>query len=299
MRPLAPWLLLCALVAPPVFAQATPSATPPTREHFAPPGWEGSYHRWHYSPVVKVRDMVIVSGIPAAVGDTYEAKARWMFEQLRAHLQGAGATMADVVELTSFHAEPKTTAEFEAEFARFAPIHHEFFPANYPAWSAVGTTALLAEGAPVELRAVAIIGSGASPRAEIALPARTDDAPAPSTAKAQATPGPDSAAMPLAQCAGPARWAASMAFTHLRNANLLDPARVDHARTRATLLASAKVGPGLYRQVQQVVFVGASGEEVEVITSNEASEEECSAGNVDVFVVSRHLGGDAGATPRP
>jgi enamine deaminase RidA (YjgF/YER057c/UK114 family) len=163
--------------------RATDAAAPaqrdaPSREHLAPPGWEGSYHRWHYSPVVKVRDMVIVSGIPAAQGADYEAKVRWMFEQLRAHLASAGATLADVVELTSFHATPKSAAEFEAEFARFAPIHHEYFPQHYPAWSAVGTTALLAEGAPVELRAVAIIGSGRAPRARIAPPPAADAKPA-------------------------------------------------------------------------------------------------------------------------
>jgi enamine deaminase RidA (YjgF/YER057c/UK114 family) len=131
---------------------------------------EGSYHDWHYTPVLKFGDTVIVSGIPAAVGETYEQKVRWMFEQLRAHLETAGASLADVVELTSFHAEARDAEGFQAEFARFAPIHAEFFPDHYPAWSAVGTTALLAPGAPVELRAVAIIGSGRAPRADIPPP---------------------------------------------------------------------------------------------------------------------------------
>lgn len=182
---LAAFAFACAALS----GSASAAGAPPSREHFAPPGWEGSYHRWHYSPVVKVRDMVIVSGIPAACGDTYEAKVRWMFEQLRAHLASAGATFADVVELTSFHAGPKTTAEFEAEFARFAPIHHEYFPDHYPAWTAVGTTALLAEGAPVELRVVAIVGSGAHPRADIPAPPPRAPAPAaPPTASLDTAP---------------------------------------------------------------------------------------------------------------
>lgn len=149
---------------------AEPAAAEASREHFAPPGMEASYHEWHYSPVVRVGDRVIVSGIPAMRGADYEAKVRWMFEQLKAHLAAAGASMADVVELTSFHVQATDTASFQAEFARFAPIHHAYFPSHYPAWTAVGTTALLAEGAPVELRAVAIIGSGARPRAEIIQP---------------------------------------------------------------------------------------------------------------------------------
>jgi enamine deaminase RidA (YjgF/YER057c/UK114 family) len=167
-------LLLAALVAL-APATRTDAAEPvPTREHLAPPGWEASYHQWHYTPVVKVGQQVIVSGIPAAVGDSYEARVRWMFGELKAHLASAGATLADVVELTSYHATPTDTASFRAEFARFAPIHHEFFPDHYPAWSAVGTSALLADGAPVELRAVAIIGSGRAPRARIAPPPAAD-----------------------------------------------------------------------------------------------------------------------------
>lgn len=174
VRTAALFALLCPTLA---FA-----ADPPTREHLAPAGWESSYHNTHYTPVVKVGDMVIVSGIPAMRGETYEAKTRWMFEQLRAHLASAGASMADVVELTSFHAAPRDTAQFREEFAKFAPIHHEFFPDHYPAWTAVGTTALLANGAPVELRAVAIIGSGKAPKADIPTPQPRPPAPQPAKA---------------------------------------------------------------------------------------------------------------------
>jgi enamine deaminase RidA (YjgF/YER057c/UK114 family) len=166
-----------------LFPVAALAADVPSREHLAPAGWEGSYHDVHYTPVVKVGDMVIVSGIPAARGETYEAKVRWMFEQLRAHLASAGATMADVVELTSFHATPRDTAQFREEFAKLAPIHHEFFPDHYPAWTAVGTTALLAKDAPVELRAVAIIGSGKAPKADIPKPQpRQEPKPQPASA---------------------------------------------------------------------------------------------------------------------
>src|SRR5690606_13104903 len=131
-------------------ALADPSL--PTREHFAPPGMESAYHDWHYTPVLKVGANVIVSGIPAAGTGSYEDKVRRMFVSLREQLELAGASLADVVELTSFHATPTDAKGFQQEFARFAPIHHEFFPSHYPAWSAVGTTALLAPGAVVELR---------------------------------------------------------------------------------------------------------------------------------------------------
>src|SRR5688572_8058267 len=62
------------------------AADAPTREHLAPAGWEDSYHGLHYTPVLKVGNRVIVSGIPALQGETDEDKIRWMFAQLKLHL---------------------------------------------------------------------------------------------------------------------------------------------------------------------------------------------------------------------
>jgi enamine deaminase RidA (YjgF/YER057c/UK114 family) len=163
MRRLA--VLALALSSPFACAQDAP-----TREHLAPRGMEASYHVVHYSPVVKVGDTVTVSGIPAGIGDTYEAKVRHMFESLKAHLATAGATLEDVVELTTYHVGPTDPQAFHADFAKFAPIHHEYFPRHYPAWTAVAVSALLQPGAPVEMRAVAVIGSGRAPRADIPPP---------------------------------------------------------------------------------------------------------------------------------
>jgi enamine deaminase RidA (YjgF/YER057c/UK114 family) len=157
--------LFSTLLSVPAFA----GETPPSREHLAPAGWEGSYHRLHYSPVVKIGDRVIVSGIPASVGDTEEAKVRWMFTELQRHLQEAGATLDDVVELTSFHVA-RDHAEFRDRIEPVLRVHREFFKDHYPAWTAVGTSALFSADAPAELRAEAIIGSGRAPKADIPQP---------------------------------------------------------------------------------------------------------------------------------
>jgi enamine deaminase RidA (YjgF/YER057c/UK114 family) len=265
--------LALALAAPPAADAAEPA---PTREHLAPAGWEDSYHDWHYSPVVVVGDTIIVSGIPAAVGDTYEAKVRWMFAQLEAHLAKAGATTADVVELTSFHANPKSTAEFREEFARFAKIHHEVFPDHYPAWTAVGTTALLAKDAPVELRAVAIRGSGARPRADIPRPTRAQ-APAEAAAQTASTTPAD-----VAHCAAQERWAPNMAYGQLKNEGVLTPDTVDFARTEVEHLATERKGPDLYEQRLRVTFHRHDGTSVAVLTRNDVSSEECSMSAVAV-----------------
>ena len=165
VRPVPTALLAAALLS----ASGALSAAGPTREHLAPAGWEGSYHQIHYSPVVKIGERVIVSGIPAGADGSEEEKIRWAFQQLKLHLETAGASLADVVELTSFHVAADH-AQFRQRMEVVLKVHREFFPDHYPAWTATGTTALFSEGALMEVRAEAIIGSGKRPRAEIPVP---------------------------------------------------------------------------------------------------------------------------------
>jgi enamine deaminase RidA (YjgF/YER057c/UK114 family) len=146
------------------------AAQSPVREHLAPPGWEGSYHGIHYTPVVRIGDRVIVSGIPAIEGNTDEEKIRWLFQQLQVHLAQAGATLDDVVELNSYHLA-HDHAEFRRQMDVVLKVHREFFKDHYPAWTAVGTTALFSQGAPMELRAEAVIGSGRAAKVSIPPPA--------------------------------------------------------------------------------------------------------------------------------
>lgn len=129
-----------------------------------PAGMDRAYDDYHYAPAVRVGDTVIVSGIPAGGEGSYEEQVRRMFERARRTLEASGTKLSDVVEINTFHAQPRDSAAFNAEFERFLKVHKEYFPEGYPAWTAVGTTALLAPGAVVEMRLVAVIGAGRSPR---------------------------------------------------------------------------------------------------------------------------------------
>lgn len=159
--------VLCAVAT--AAGAETPSAAAPTREHLAPTGWEGSYHDIHYTPVLRIGDRVIVSGIPSRSGPDEEANIRWAFQQLEAHLKQAGASLEDVVELNSFHVA-QNHEEFRRVVEPVLKVHREFFKDHYPAWTAVGTTALFSKGASMEIRAEAVIGSGRRPRADIPKP---------------------------------------------------------------------------------------------------------------------------------
>ncbi len=150
-------LLAVVLTAAPSFAGEV------DREILVPAGWEGAY-QFGYAPLVKVGDMVIVSGVPNGGPGTYEERTRRMYERARELLAAAGATFDDVVELTTFHLAPADSPAFRAEFDKYMPIHREFFGDHRPAWTAVGTSALLSLTADVEMRLVAVRGSGARSR---------------------------------------------------------------------------------------------------------------------------------------
>jgi hypothetical protein len=87
-------------------------------------------------------------------------------------------------------------------------------------------------------------------------------------------------------------WPTNVAFVHLKNAGLTDNTQTNPEKASAVRLASEPIGKDLYRQIYRITFRTISGQELVVITSSEASSQECSMGAVDVFVVSRHLGGE-------
>ena len=96
--------------------------------------------------------VVHVSGVPAylAPGETDTEKAYTRaFEALGKTLQRAGVTWDDVVSMTTYHLDPV------AQLETFAKVKARYMKSPPPAWSAVGTTALLQPGALVEIALVA------------------------------------------------------------------------------------------------------------------------------------------------
>jgi enamine deaminase RidA (YjgF/YER057c/UK114 family) len=123
-----------------------------------PEGTQVMYDTYHFATATRVGDRVWVSGqvgIDAAFnpGEGMEAQARLAFEGLKRALAAAGASLGDVVELMTFH------TDLRGEMSEFAKVKDEYFPKNYPAWTAVGVTQLASEAFRVEVRATAVIGS--------------------------------------------------------------------------------------------------------------------------------------------
>ena len=91
-------------------------------------------------------------------------------------------------------------------------------------------------------------------------------------------------------CTHPDAWPSGMAFAQMKNAGFVDNDVLDFTKTKVIRLASEKISKDVYRQVHLVHFIKKSGEQVDAITVNEVSHQECSMSDVGVYVVSRRLG---------
>ncbi len=110
--------------------------------------------RWHFSHVVRSRGLLLCSGVTGVLADgTVDPDPTTQFREAFTHLDAAlavaGATTADLVELTSYH------VGLRAHFLAFAAVKDEHVPGPYPAWSAIGVAELVVPGTLVEIRAVA------------------------------------------------------------------------------------------------------------------------------------------------
>ncbi|MGF6879695.1 RidA family protein [Paraburkholderia sp. MM5477-R1] len=130
-----------------------------TRQSIIPPPFQAFYDAYHFSPATRVGNTIWVSGqvgigTDMKAGEGMPAQARIAFESLKAVLETAGASLSDVVELTTFH------TDLRSEMEAFSAVKDAYFPARYPSWTAVGVTQLALPELCIEIRAVAVAGCG-------------------------------------------------------------------------------------------------------------------------------------------
>ncbi|MGB3553476.1 MAG: RidA family protein [Jannaschia sp.] len=98
------------------------------------------YDMHGYSAAIRSGDLLFISGQVGSRADgspepDYRQQVRQAFANLVSTLDAAGCTLADIVDVTSFHTDP------EAQFEAMMEVKAEVFPAApYPNWTALGVT---------------------------------------------------------------------------------------------------------------------------------------------------------------
>lgn len=122
-----------------------------------PKQMQNQYDQFHFAPAVRVGKHVFCSGqVGSAPDGTMDpdpaVQISQAFENVKLVLKKAGASMEDIVELTTFH------VGLNEHIGIFMQVKDAFLKDPYPAWTAVGVSEL-AFGALVEIKARARITS--------------------------------------------------------------------------------------------------------------------------------------------
>jgi enamine deaminase RidA (YjgF/YER057c/UK114 family) len=119
------------------------------------------YHTLHFAPAVIDGQHVRCSGMigveltentslaKASVPADPEAQFALAFDNLKEVLAAAGASFADVTEMTTFH------VGLQQHMRTFMKVKDRYLAEPYPAWTAIGITELAVPGALVEIRITA------------------------------------------------------------------------------------------------------------------------------------------------
>lgn len=163
--------ILSALSGAPALAQETyPRKIPaPGGEVIIPvERAQKAYDEIKYAPARRVGDTLYVSGVivfrapdEGTDPESFKKQVRRAFTTLDTTLKASGATFDDVVMINSFHVweGPDQPAPRREQLAMINLVKSEFIKGPNPAWTAVGTTGLLAPTGIVEIQLIAHVPS--------------------------------------------------------------------------------------------------------------------------------------------
>jgi enamine deaminase RidA (YjgF/YER057c/UK114 family) len=127
----------------------------PTSTPVFPANRHALYEAHRYSAATRSGDLLFVSGQVGSREDgtpepVFADQVRRAYQNLQAVLAAAGATLEDIIDVTTFHTDP------ENQIGDIMAVRAEFFPeAPYPNWTAVGVNWL--SGFDFEIKVIARI----------------------------------------------------------------------------------------------------------------------------------------------
>jgi reactive intermediate/imine deaminase len=130
--------------------------TTQTQKQIVDPGWGWNQH-FGFSQAIRAGGLLFLAGqmpvdphTAAVMGEgDIRTQAHQTFENIKAVLAVAGATLDDIVELVSYHTDM-------ADLGVVAEVKAEYIADNFPAWTAVGVPALAFPGQMLEIKVIAL-----------------------------------------------------------------------------------------------------------------------------------------------
>ena len=122
------------------------------------------YEQYTYAPVRRAGDFLFLSGVVAgpAPGESTDVEAfkgqlRRTWQIIDRNLTASGASLADIVEIESFHVfgSSSFSGDATAHLTAMLEVKSEFMKPPHPAWTVVGVTTLAEQGALVEIKVTA------------------------------------------------------------------------------------------------------------------------------------------------
>ncbi|WP_246789503.1 RidA family protein [Acetobacter nitrogenifigens] len=116
----------------------------------------GSYEKYGYSPAVRAGGLLFIAGQvgrrpDGRIADTVAEQAELALQRTAEILRLEELTMADLVEVVSYHVDLKNNIE------PFMEIKKKYTAKPYPAWSIIGVDALASPDLKIEIRSIAAL----------------------------------------------------------------------------------------------------------------------------------------------
>jgi reactive intermediate/imine deaminase len=125
------------------------------RKNIIDPGW-GWDQAFGYNQGARAGNLVFFSGqMPVdregklVHPDDIRGQTRQVFENIKAVLAAAQLDLDDIMEIVSYHTNM-------ADIAAMNEVKAEYLPRDFPAWTALGVTALALPGQMLEIKLVAM-----------------------------------------------------------------------------------------------------------------------------------------------
>lgn len=121
---------------------------------------------WHYSHAIRAGDFVYISGVIIGADgndslpisrDRFREHTERVFELIQHYLSTAGASLANVVKINTFHVLDGRNASLtiDEQALVIAETNAKYAVEPHPAWTAVGTSGLFSQRGIVEIEMVA------------------------------------------------------------------------------------------------------------------------------------------------